>query len=194
LRKPSCFGLPSIFSFTSETCGKCSARSECLVVGYGILKSLSKEIDVSGELELFEHHGGALLREPRVAPIATVTPVTTIEAPKLSVDDAAKFSMKLTPEQLQRLEGLPLKVAQKIRSLMEKGLDQTAADSLKRGENPFRGHPPLRTAGRLMLGNTPLSTARLKEEYMREFGWTDGTAASRASITMRVLKEIGALQ
>jgi hypothetical protein len=193
VKRPSCFGQPSILSFTAATCTACAARTDCIRDSYTLLVELAEHFDLKGELELYRVHAGDLIANAP-APVATpVAPATSQPAPSARVDDASRFSLPLSGEQIDRIKGLPVKVGQKVRALMQGGIDRVALAELKRGKNPFSGHPSLKVAGDLLLAGQTLSTAALKTELQAQFQWSEGTAASRASSTIGVLKAIGVL-
>jgi hypothetical protein len=191
-KRPSCFGLPSVLSFTAPACGACPARTDCIRTCHELLVALSQQFDVKAELEHYRHHAGALLSEPVPAPVVAPVVQMTIAAPAQAVP-LKGVKITITPDQEGKLKELPVKVAQKVRALMEKGIDVRAKEELTRGVNPFDGHPSLFVAADILLKGFKVETATLKGELKHRFQWTDGTAASRASSTIGVLKAIGVM-
>lgn len=189
-KRPSCFGLPSVLSFTAPACGSCAVRTDCIRTCHEMLVALSQQFDVKAELEHYRHHAGALLTEPAPAPEVSLVVKMTIAAPAQAVPmKGVKFP--LTPEQEQWLKRLPVKVGQKVRVLVEKGIDKRALEELGRGENPFVGHPSLFVAAEILLKGFKVETATLKAELKARYPWTEGTLSSRASSTLGTLKAIG---
>jgi predicted secreted protein len=168
----------------------CKVRTDCIQESHDLLKALSVQFDVKAELELYRIHAGDIISQAPAVEAATA-PVEISQPVPTGKIDAVRF--EVTPEQSDKLRALPVKVAQKVRALMTQGIDKIALAELKRGQNPFEGHPALKTAGDFLISGRPLSTSELKGALQARYQWTEGTAASRASSTMGVLKAIGVL-
>lgn len=178
---PSCFGLPSVFLASAPTCVSCASREHCVPACHQMLVSLSDKLDVSGNLAQLERTAKVVIAQS--LPATTVE--TTIEAPT-----RAALSVKLSVDAPMQsaLDRLPVRVAKVMRPLLTRGADVKARYSLANDRNPFDTTTPrwLQLAGESLLAGS-FTKAELRERYIKEFGWSEGTAFSRVSIVATVL-------
>lgn len=177
----SCFGLPSVFLAVSPVCATCKSQSLCVPACHSMLVSLSERIDVSRDLAQLERTAKVVIAQAH--PAAAVH--TTIPAP---VPAGVKIKLAIDAPAQGMLDSLPVRVAKVMRPLMKQGLDTKARYSLAAGKNPFDETTPrwLQLAGESLLAGG-MAKAELRERYMREFGWSAGTANSRTAIVSALL-------
>jgi hypothetical protein len=99
---------------------------------------------------------------------------------------------KLSLDQEQLIASMPVKIASKMRSLLEQGFPENARAAFQRGENPFpeRGPKHIRLAGSMLLGGG-FHRVELRDECVHRYGWSDGTASSQVSQTVALLRGLG---
>lgn len=100
---------------------------------------------------------------------------------------AAQLVMPLTPDQLRRLNGLPVKVAPKVRLLMQRGIDARAKREVRASLNPFPqdSNKYLWLACEQLLG-IGFNRVELKQAFVDSLGFSPATAASHVSNTLSV--------
>lgn len=177
----SCFGIPSVFSFKSKVCAACPDFEQCREESYASLLSVESKLPLNDLLA--EHEGYTIERGVR--------------KPKSKVSDAAPrprtTTQKTSPRALSqemedRLRLLPVKVETAARRILTKRLDLKMRESLARGSNPFTmtDQRYLSVALDRLLGGG-FSKGELRSAYMRELGWTEGTAFSHVSMIWHLL-------
>ena len=178
---PSCFGLPSVFLAVSPVCAVCRSRNLCVPACHQMLVSLSSKIDVSRDLAQLERTAAVV--SAQAFPASEVT--TTIPAPEPA---AVQVKLAIDTTAQSTLDALPVRVAKVMKPLLKRGLDTKARYSIAAGKNPFDDSTPrwLQTAGQCLLDGG-MTKAELRERFMREFGWSEGTAFSRVSIVATLL-------
>jgi hypothetical protein len=181
--REACFGLPSVFHQESERCGQCGQRSECEPAAYARLIGLQKRgIAVGDALVRFQTREEKHLRSPGELPEVKVT----IAPPERTVRPE-KVRLALSPDDQAALERLPVKVAKKVRLMMQKDEDRQGREALKAGRNPFNfeGARYLNVACDLLLSGG-FTRASLRNAYCERLEWTTGTAASHVSTVVNI--------
>lgn len=131
---------------------------------------------------------------------ATVTPApvepaalpeVTLTMPDVPLR-SSQLSMQLTEDQLKRLEGLPVKVAPRVRLLMQRGIDARSRRDVAAGRNPF----PDDTNRYMwlaceMLLHGGFNRSSLKNAFIAQLKFTPATAASHVSNTVAIFNALG---
>jgi hypothetical protein len=141
-----------------------------------MLLSLADKLDVSGNLAQLERTAKVITAQS--LPAGTVA--TTIAAPASA---AVRVNLAIDPPTQSVLDSLPVRVAKVMKPLMTRGQDAKARYCVATGKNPFDASNPrwLTLAGEVLIAGG-FTKAQLRERYMKEFGWSEGTAFSRVSI------------
>lgn len=162
MKELGCFGLPSVHNPRSGFCRVCPDFDSC---GQQARALIDKVARAPGMRELAHRFHYVL------------------ELPDCSAPPT------LTPEQERRVASAPVKVAQRLRSLLERGFDTQAARSFATGTNPFSptGAKHLHLAGELLLAGG-FTRAQLRRRCETDFGWTPNTAASQVSQAVSLLR------
>jgi hypothetical protein len=178
---PSCFGLPSVFVASSPACVSCTSREQCVPACHQLLVSLSDKMDVSGNLAQLERTAKVVIAQS--LPATTVE--TTIAAPARA---ALSVNLSVDAHMQSTLDRLPVNAAKILKPLLTRGADVKARYSLANDRNPFDTTTPrwLQLAGEGLLAGG-FTKAELRERYIKEFGWGEGTAFSRVSVVAAVL-------
>lgn len=176
MTSPSCFGLPSIYHQESPRCRDCSHREGCESTAYAKLVALSRSVDVTDALARFQHRAGP------VRPVEAHETVSLSAVPPERSARRERLKVSLNDIDQALIDALPVKVATKVRRMMQRNMDQMARHLLAQGKNPF----PLKGAGFLhvaceLLLSGGFTRSRLRQTYVERFGWTNGTAAAHVS-------------
>jgi hypothetical protein len=153
-----CLGMPSVFNRISKACQECCAREQCRELGLASLLRARERIDVE-----------ELIQELRRG-FATSLPLG-----------------ELTEQQQQRIQDAPAKLQTRLRTLLEKGFEQTARECFAQGENPFKTVKNLHVAGELLLAGG-FDRTQLREELMARYGWALSNAYSEVSNAIALLR------
>lgn len=176
----TCYGVPSIFSFTSEVCGKCGGREGCRQVVYATLLTVADQPIVKHLLSVHQQHQ---VQEVQALPIDTTRPMP----------QAKRMVKRELTEGERKIVGLmPKKVGTLLSSIWMKSKDVAMRAAVARGENPF---DPERArayhtayAG---LSNGRVSRGSIVQSLMTEHGWSYSAAQSQATMVMHVLPALG---
>lgn len=187
MHKLGCFGIPSIFSFSSQTCAKCAEFSECQQSSHAALKSAP--IAIVGALleahEQYEHEHSLDTLPPKQLTV-------TKTAPKTTRDKRAK-RFPLTQEQKTLLASITNKAAATfIEKLFVRGLQGEIANAAKECKSAFteEKHRPYHLA-LSMLFKFGFTKPVLRSAYENVLGWSKQSAATQVSITWGVLIALG---
>lgn len=177
MSNPGCFGVPSVFSFTSPICGKCGSFEACRSQAHAALLSHPQQWVVRS---LLEKHNAYCHREDVVLPERSEIE-TSRPAPKVASKNAVRFA--LTPEQMLLLGSLPKKVAEYLKKLMVRGIDRQVLEAAGKGENAFTAekHRPYRLALD-MLFEGGITKPALRTAYCDKLGWSESAAFSQVSM------------
>lgn len=181
--EPGCFGVPSVFSFTSKVCGKCDHFSSCQKKAHAALIAHPQQHVVRS---LLEKHNAYVHENEEEMPEGAVLSVSR-PAPKSKRESQVRFA--LTPEQMLLLGSLPKKVADYLKKLMVRGLDRQILEAASKGENLFTQdkHRPYQLAlDMLMEGG--LTKPMLRAAYIEKLGWTERASSSQVSIVWSLFK------
>jgi hypothetical protein len=138
-------------------------------------------MDVSGNLAQLERHTKILPSQMTFdAPIET-----TIPAPANPI----QVSLVIDTATQGALDMLPVYVARYLRPLIKRGHDVKARHNIAAGAQPFDASVPrwIQLAGERLVKFGGFSKAELRDLFITEFGWTEGTAFSRVSIVAGLL-------
>ncbi|CAG9229082.1 hypothetical protein BVI1335_70149 [Burkholderia vietnamiensis] len=177
---PSCCGLPSVFSAEAKTCSVCKDRSLCVSACHGMLMSLSSKMDVTTNIAYLERTAKVVTAQSTPAsPVAT-----TIAAPAVA---SIKVNLTLGEREQSTLAALPAHAAKVLRPMMARGADSRARYRVAQGQNPFdeTAQRWLRLAGEMLIAGG-FTKAQLRQAFVTEFGWSEGTAFARVSIVVAI--------
>lgn len=185
MASPSCYGLPSVFVAESKTCSACVEKGGCVAACHGMLMSLATKMDVTTNLAYLERTAKVVTAQS----IPASNPTTTIAAPAMA---SLKVNLTMGAREEALLASVPVRVAKVLKPMLKRGLDARARYRVANGENPFgTGSAPwLRLAGDMLLAGG-FTKAKLRVEYVRAYGWSEGTAFSRVSIVVALFPALG---
>ncbi len=190
---PSCCGVPSLINVEEGGwCRGCEVRERCVRLAYPKLKRIANSAGMHEELVRFEAVHAETLTRSTVAKLPTPAGQGETLTPNDS-DRLRESDMTLTDRQREILASLPVKIAPKVRVLMQKRVDQAAPVRLAQGLNPFTEADPryLQIAGELLLERRSISRSELRKRLIDQLGWTEGTAASHVSAVVAILPALG---
>lgn len=172
-----CFGIPSIFSFTSKTCERCSDFSDCQQGSYAALSHVSKSL--SGDL-LTQHRnysGTAPLQ--RGLNVSKPTPVRTTKLKQIK--------RELTAEQESIVDGCQKNVGIFLTKLYERGMDDLIEDRILMNENAFEedGYRPYHLAYKYLTQGC-VSRPYMTQMFQQDMGWTRKAARSQSAVVWEV--------
>jgi hypothetical protein len=181
LSRLTCFGIPSIFSFKSETCNNCAAREECRSAAYARLLAVADEPIVKHLISVHQQHEQ---QKVQALPLDTARPVPVSFKPSKK--------RELTEQEEDRLKTVPKKVAAYLRSIWTRSKDVEMNRLFKQGKNPFDPEraKPYHLAFET-LSNGRISRENLAKSLMNGLGWTYSAAHSQASMILHVLPALG---
>ncbi|RQT26088.1 hypothetical protein DF037_20580 [Burkholderia contaminans] len=150
-----------------------------------MLMSLATKIDVTTNLAYLERAAKVVTAQSTPA----APPTTTIPAPAVA---SIKVNLAMGAHEEALLASVPLRVAKVLKPMLKRGLDARARYRIANGENPFgTGSAPwLRLAGAMLVAGG-FTKAKLRAEYIRAYGWSEGTAFSRVSIVVALFPALG---
>lgn len=188
--KLACFGIPSVFSFSSTTCVGCPNRSECLEKAHEKLRSVEETPEIKLALITFERYTFAA--EPVDTCDKQEAPAFS-QKPKAARPSRAKRpSFELTQDQQIRIEGLSKKAAEMARKVFQRGDDAEIRIALRAGKEPLvstSGYRSLKLAlNQLKRG---FSRQELKTCFQEELGWSTSSSWNEVSLIWSVLPAIG---
>lgn len=189
MEKRSCFGIPSIFSFTSDACRGCSDFSGCQRDSHAALKGAPLRIvrALIAEHEAFEGHQA--IETPDAAVLDTTQSIPS-EARVTKRKAAQRYP--LTAEQKSTLSALPKTVAAFIEKLYVRHAHEEIINAAKEGRNGFSHdkHRPYYLALNMLLQSGFVRPV-LRSAYQTELGWNDASAKTQVSLTWQVLIALG---
>lgn len=177
---PGCFGVPSVFSFTSPVCTGCASSQACRAASYQALLSMADSPFVGRFIAEHEAHN----RQSSCQVEAPAhRPDVTINAPVPRV----KGEFVPTEDQMRALESLPKKAAAYMLRLLKKGYADRIKEAARLGVNPFRNAPAkgAYVAYELLMQGR-VSKSGLRAAFQERLGWTEGAAFSEVSMIWRV--------
>lgn len=173
MKNPGCYGVPSVFSFTSRVCGGCGSFEGCQRQSHDTLKLLPSNPGVQAMLLKHENH---LRQKEGLSPLV----------PK------SRQKNTITEEQEQQVRSLPKKVGDYLRKLFKRGEDIKIRECAGKGENPFTEEKsrPYRVAFEYLLDGG-FTKRFLRTAFMEEMGWSEASAFSQVSIVWHVFVALG---
>lgn len=187
--KRVCFGIPSVFSFSSKTCATCGDFGHCRRLAHDELKKAPDIPVIRAALvvhERFEHAGVPLpVPSPEGKP-------STAALPKARPSRAKRPSFELTEHQKQVIESVPVKVGDAITKLFKRGHDAEIRIALREGKTPLKNVPCYR-ALKVALKHLKKGYDRqtLRTYFVEELGWSYTSAWNEVSLTWGILPAIG---
>lgn len=183
--QPSCFGVPSVFSFKCDVCSNCGHFTDCEESAYFALRSIAHRLPV--EQALIEHERFRRAKDGDEG-VAAPDPLVIVEAQPRRAR-VARYD--LTPDQERRLSKLPKKVADYLRKLFVRGLDVKIQMAAERGENPFDGGKfcTQQVAFDMLLCGG-FTKRDLKAQFMDRLDWQESSAYSQVSLVWQVFIEL----
>jgi hypothetical protein len=184
---PGCFGFPTCFKHTSDTCLACPAFATCEVKVAEKMKSMSKKMDLK---DFIIRHESASIKAG-IPLVASSNVELDINRPIKRKQPVAIVKRAYTKAEEVLLESLPKKVVAFGKQLIDSGLAVTARETLLGGSNPFPydGKRFLHLACTMLLSDG-FTRQELKALYMTN-GMSDGTAASHVSMALALFKTFG---
>lgn len=178
--RENCFGVPSIFSFESETCKRCSGKSDCQRECYAKLKSVADTNLVKHLLSLHQQYAP---EEVQAKPITVSRP-----APKAGNQQ----KRELTEREAKIIESLPAKVGKTLRTIWTNSDDIAMNAAFERGENPFdKERSNALHAVYEVIGSQKISRPNVVKSLMTDHGWTYASAQSYVSMALQLFVALG---
>ena len=191
VQAPACFGSPSCYAGDSKICQSCGAIGECSEEVKNTLVRIKNVINVD---DLLHKHTQALdkARAKREAEKPTaVEKLTKPERPMPKAVERTSKVEKITYEIDEATEALigtlPVKAQPFAVQLCKSGMVARIKKDLKDGLNPLEKTGPKFLALALkVLIEGGFSKAGLRGQYIKEFGWSENTAASHVSLVVKL--------
>lgn len=173
MRKPSCHGDPSVFSFASTTCTSCKNFDSCVGTTHDSLLQLKPAGAITVLLE--RHVRFNRYREDKEHRASVIT-----------------GKRELTDEEEVTAKRLPVKVASQYRRIVSEGFIPLMVKGLAKTSNPFdtNGYKYLSVAfDQLLRGGFTKRSLRL--HYMEKCGWSESTAFSAVNMVWHLFTACG---
>lgn len=183
--EPGCFGIPSVFSFTSRVCGKCPHFGRCQSQAHAVLQAAPREL-VSKLLG--EHIAYCRSQNIEIPDNATLE----FSQPMPVVKSKVAVRYPLTDDQLSVLVGMKKKASEYLRKLMVRGTDKEILSAAELGQNAFT--PEKHRAYHLaleMLLEGGITKPFLTAAYCDQLGWSDQSAKSQTSLIWDLFPSMG---
>lgn len=194
---PACFGSISCFSSDSEHCKKCVAFTTCEARSIETLHSIKSIVNVD---DLLRKHRLARLkekekREKARAEMNKAKEVTYAppqpKMPQQTVERATKVEkvvLEVTAEDQAMVERLPVKAQPIALSWLKNGVIHEIREGLRENKNAMADKKPVwldKLVDGLLKGG--FTKTELRDRFMNELGWSEGTAASHVSLGLALL-------
>lgn len=164
--KRVCFGIPSVFSFSSKTCSTCDDFGACRGKAHDELKESSNLPGIQAALVAharFEMGLSSLIEEPQESP-PSVEAAPRNRARKRTL-------LKLSEAQQDALEGVSEKVAQMATRLLKRGLDVAVYRYLA-GEGGADQLDSIRGLHEVVVGAARgLHPSEVRANMIARYGW-----------------------
>lgn len=185
MTKPGCFGVPSIYSFTSRVCGKCDHAAACQPVAHSALASAPLGVSI----RLLRQH------EDHCAAVGGTLPVgaTLIVSRVLpTARKAPALRLPLNEGQTALLKTLPKRSADYLKKLMVRGVDRAVLAAAKNGENGFTKtkHRPFHLALEKLLEGG-ITKGQLRVAYCEELGWSETSSFPQVTMIWNIFPAMG---
>jgi hypothetical protein len=184
MKAPGCLGSVQTFSFIAKACAACAHFEPCRSQVRERIASLPIRKDVRTEL-LNQHRAFDALR-------SHATGSTRTEEVKATVLGGKR---ELTAAEKKIMASLPVKAQKQYARLVAGGYVPKVKSAVESRANPFdkEGFRYLHVAFAALLEGG-FTKKGLRERYMRELEWSEGTAFSHVSQIWHLLPAIGAAQ
>lgn len=182
-----CFGIPSVFSFSSKTCSTCGDFDKCRDHSYQALKGVAQTPSIMSAL--IEHERFLHPIENVPDPVPQATPAAN---KKKRPSRAKQKFFELTDMQQAMIEALPEKAREFARKIFKRGHDALIRAALRKNEVPLEGisgYRSLKVALRLL--NEGFDRQTLRVAFSEELGWSYRSAWNEVSLMWAVLPAIG---
>lgn len=175
MRAPACAGDASVFSFKSPVCTGCAVFNSCAILCREALERLEAG---SAGLVLIQQHQRY--------------EAAHAQASSESVAVALGQKRNLTEQEEAIAQSLPVKVAPQYRRIVAEGYLPLMKQGVANASNPFAvsGYKYLHVAFAALLDGGFTKKA-LRERYMQECGWSEGTAFSAVSMIWHLFPVCG---
>lgn len=193
VQAPACFGSPSCYAGDSKICQACDATSEC---GEEVKNTLVRIKNVINVDDLLHKHTQALekARAKREAERPPLTAAEVLSKPERPMPKAVERTSKVEKityeidEATEALIGtLPVKAQPFAVQLCKSGMVARIKKDVKEGLNPLEKTGPKFLALALkVLIEGGFSKAGLRGQFIKEFGWSENTAASHVSLVVKL--------
>jgi hypothetical protein len=164
MRAPSCHGDPSVFSFKAKTCTGCRHFDTCVNLTHDSLLQLRPAPQIAALIERHARHKTG----------------------------TAETKRALTAEEEAVAQNLPVKIAPQYRRIVSEGFVPLMQRGIAQGTNPFKpeGYKYLHVAfAQLLQGG--FTKKSLRQRYMQECAWSEGTAFSAVSMVWQLFVVTG---
>lgn len=180
-----CFGVPSVYHPDSEEChGRCPTLERCR-------KQCKRRLLALGDAA----PAGLLARFADV----DESPEANLELTEQLAERNRQKAMRVSPsdDQERQLAALPKKVAESVRTMIRRGFDEKARQTMKEGGNPFsmqRNKALYLVVAMLLSGALIVTRPLIREAFVRKFKWSAGAASSEATRAVQILIALGLAQ
>lgn len=193
---PACFGSISCFARDSEHCRQCAAYAACEVQSGETLEAIKSIVNVD---DLIRKHQMARLKEKSKAEKARYdmnkAKAVSYAPPQPKMPEVAqratkveKVVLEVSAEDQAMVEKLPVKAQPIALSWLKTGVIHQIREGLKENKNAMAGKKPQwldKLVDGLIQGG--FTKGELKNRFMTELEWTEGTAASHVSLGLALL-------
>lgn len=187
--KRVCFGIPTVFSFSSKTCSVCSDFGACRRLAHDALIEAPATAEITHALVEFEREVVASVPVPKakteVAPVAPASAGTHYTR-------RGNRHLELTDDQKNIVRSIPMKAGDMLEKIFRRGHDAEIRIALKRGETPLtdvKGYRSLKLAlSKLSKG---IDRQGLRACFEQELGWGYSSAWNEVSLLWTVLPAMG---
>ncbi len=191
-RAPACFGSPSCYAMNSKICSACGAHAEC---GEEVKNTLVRIKSVINIDDLLHKHNQAMEKARLCREISKKeAPLVTLKKPQRRMPKSVerkskveKMTYEINDATQALIEILPVKAQPFAVQLCRSGMIARIKNEIKTGSNPLEKMGPKFLALALkMLIEEGFSKSGLRGQYVKAFQWTESTAASHVSLTVKL--------
>jgi hypothetical protein len=179
MTRPKCFGVPSVFSFTSPVCAICTLKTDCQDVSYSALKGATQTLQISNLINMHERARSGFFSSN----------VAQVGASSENVSKGLKTRRSqqkkiLSVAQEVTLSKAPKKVAKVARTLLEKGFEF-------QGANPFKPTNKTYFTAFERLKAGPATKKDIRMTLCSELSWGETSAYSEVSVIWSLFPILG---
>lgn len=184
-----CFGIPSIFSFSSTACTTCDSFSRCRAVAYRALGE-AQQTEAVRKL-LIDHERYAIVGVPvEHGAVGSQQGKPALSQGRTSRSRARGY--ELTPENIGLVAACSEPVGKVLTKLFKRGHDIAIRVALRDGREPLAdvcGYRSIKVALRELRNG--LDRAKLRALLAEELGWSASSAKSEATLICGILSALG---